>query len=221
MKIWTSNSYLSLKFNLLSAMHKIILDAGHGINTAGKRSPDGRFREYKFNRIIRDAVAEHLRLRGYNVEILNPEETDLSLPDRATRANNMTCQIGLPIQNVAIISIHANAAGDGSQWMKARGWCAYTCKGHTLSDELANCLYEAARKHLPGQRIRTDYTDGDPDLEKNFYLLRNTYAAAVLTENLFFDNPQDLAVLESEEGQKAIVALHVEGIIEFLNKHEI
>lgn len=71
-------------------MHKIILDAGHGINTAGKRSPDGRFREYKFNRTIRDAVAEHLRLRGYNVEILNPEETDLSLPDRATRANNMT-----------------------------------------------------------------------------------------------------------------------------------
>lgn len=202
-------------------MHKIILDAGHGINTPGKRSPDGRFREYKFNRIIRDAVAEHLRLRGYNVEILNPEETDLSLPDRANRANNMTCQIGLPIQNVAIISIHANAAGNGSQWMKARGWCAYTCKGHTLSDELADCLYKAARKHLPGQRIRTDYTDGDPDLEKNFYMLRNTYAAAVLTENLFFDNPQDLAFLESEEGQKAIVALHVEGIIEFLNKHEI
>ena len=163
-------------------MHKIILDAGHGINTAGKRSPDGRFREYKFNRIIRDAVAEHLRLRGYNVEILNPEETDLPLPARAARANNMTCQIGLPIQNVAIISIHANAAGNGSQWMKARGWCAYPCKGHTLSDELATCLYKAARKHLPGQRIRTDYTDGDPDFEAQFYLLRNTYAAAVLTD---------------------------------------
>ena len=197
-------------------MCKIILDAGHGINTAGKRSPDGRFREYKFNRIIRDAVAEHLRLRGYNVEILNPEETDLSLPDRANRANSMTCQIGLPIQNSALISIHANAAGDGSQWMKARGWCAYTCKGHTLSDELANCLYEAARKYLPGHRIRTDYTDGDPDFESSFYLLKHTYAAAVLTENLFYDNPDDLTFLESQEGQKAIVALHVEGIVDFL-----
>lgn len=201
-------------------MHKIILDAGHGINTAGKRSPDGRFREYQFNRIIRDAVAEHLRLRGYNVEILNPEETDLPLPDRASRANNMTCQIGLPIQNVAIISIHANAAGNGSQWMKARGWCAYTYEGHSLSDELATCLYNAARKHLPGHRIRTDYTDGDPDFEAPFYLLKYTYAAAVLTENLFYDNPNDLAFLESEEGQKAIVALHVEGIIEFLKQHD-
>ena len=197
-------------------MSKIILDAGHGIDTPGKRSPDGRFREYKFNRIIVNAVAEHLRLRGYDVEILTPEETDVPLPERVDRANRMTCQLGLPIQKVCIISIHANAAGNGSQWMKARGWCAYTCKGHTLSDELATCLYKAARKHLPGQRIRTDYTDGDPDFEAQFYLLRNTYAAAVLTENLFYDNPDDLAFLESIEGQKAIVALHVEGIVDFL-----
>lgn len=197
-------------------MSKIILDAGHGIDTPGKRSPDGRFREYKFNRIIVNAVAEHLRLRGYDVEILTPEETDVPLPERVDRANRMTCQLGLPIQKVCIISIHANAAGNGSKWMKARGWCAYTCKGHTLSDELANCLYKAARKYLPGQRIRTDYTDGDPDFEAQFYLLRNTYAAAVLTENLFYDNPDDLAFLESIEGQKAIVALHVEGIVDFL-----
>ena len=197
-------------------MSKIILDAGHGINTPGKRSPDGRFREYKFNRIIVNAVAEHLRLRGYDVEILTPEETDVPLPERVDRANRMSCQIGQPIQSVIIVSIHANAAGNGSQWMKARGWCAYTCKGHTLSDELANCLYKAARKYLPGQRIRTDYTDGDPDFEAQFYLLRNTYAAAVLTENLFYDNPDDLAFLESVEGQKAIVALHVEGIVDFL-----
>ena len=197
-------------------MSKIILDAGHGINTPGKRSPDGRFREYKFNRIIVNAVAEHLRLRGYDVEILTPEETDVPLPERVDRANRMSCQIGQPIQSVIIVSIHANAAGNGSQWMKARGWCAYTCKGHTLSDELANCLYKAARKYLPGQRIRTDYTDGDPDFEAQFYLLRNTYAAAVLTENLFYDNPDDLAFLESIEGQKAIVALHVEGIVDYL-----
>lgn len=202
-------------------MHTIILDAGHGINTAGKRSPDGRFLEYKFNRLVVNAVAEHLRLRGYNVEILTPEETDVPLQERVDRANRMSCQIGQPIQSVIIVSIHANAAGNGSRWMKGRGWCAYTYEGHSLSDELATCLYKAARKHLPGQRIRTDYTDGDPDFEAPFYLLKYTYAAAVLTENLFYDNPEDLAFLESEEGQKAIVAIHVEGIIEFLRLHEI
>lgn len=197
-------------------MKKIILDAGHGINTPGKRSPDGRFREYRFNRIIVNVIAEHLRLRGYDVDILVPEDEDIPLPERVRRANKLTCRIGHPVQDTIIVSIHANAAGNGSKWMKARGWCAYTCQGHTLSDELATCLYNAAKKYLPGQRIRTDYTDGDPDFEAQFYLLRNTYAAAVLTENCFYDNADDLRFLESEEGQKAIVALHVEGIINFL-----
>lgn len=82
---------------------------------------------------------------------------------------------------------------------------------------LTNANYIAAH---PGMRLRTDYTDGDPDFESSFYLLKHTYAAAVLTENLFYDNPDDLAFLESPEGQKAIVALHVEGIIEFLKQHD-
>ena len=201
-------------------MFTIILDAGHGINTPGKRSPDERFREYQFNRLIVSAVAEHLRLRGYEVHILVPEEEDIPLKERVRRANALTCRIQRPVQNTCVVSIHANAAGNGPRWMKARGWCAYTYEGHSLSDELADCLYKAARKYLPGQRIRTDYTDGDPDFEAPFYILKHTYAAAVLTENLFYDNPDDLAFLESEEGKKAIVALHVEGITEFVKKHE-
>ncbi len=37
-----------------------------------------------------------------------------------------------------------------------------------------------------------------------------------LTENLFHDNAQDLAFLESYVGKRAIVNLHVEGIIHYL-----
>ena len=65
---------------------------------------------------------------------------------------------------------------------------------------------------LPGHNIRKDYTDGDPDIEKNFYILRHTRCPAVLTENLFMDNRDDVAFLESAEGSQAIVNLHVEGI---------
>ena len=193
---------------------KILIDNGHGIETPGKRSPDGVLREYAWNRLIASRIVDRLLSLGLDAELLVPEERDISLPERCRRVNTWCRRLGK--DNVVVISIHANAAGRGDRWYDATGWCAYTCKGHTLSDELANCLYKAARKHLPGQRIRTDYTDGDPDFEAQFYLLRNTYAAAVLTENLFYDNPDDLAFLESVEGQKAIVALHVEGIVDFL-----
>ena len=42
----------------------------------GIRSPDGRFREYKYNREISRAVVEHLQLRGYDAQLLVPEEED-------------------------------------------------------------------------------------------------------------------------------------------------
>lgn len=86
---------------------------GHGENTPGKRSPDGRFREYKYNREIAKAVVEHLQCRGYDAELLVPEEEDIPLKERVRRANKLSCQIGHPIQEAIIISIHVNAAGNG------------------------------------------------------------------------------------------------------------
>ena len=65
-------------------------------------------------------------------------------------------------------------------------------------------------------RLRTDYTDGDPDLEKNFYILLHTAAPAVLSESLFMDNADDCAFLLSPVGQQALVDLHIKGISCFL-----
>jgi len=65
--------------------------------------------------------------------------------------------------------------------------------------------------------IRTRATEADPDLEKDFYLLRHTICPAVLTENLFMDNPADCAFLLSPEGQQSLVDLHVDGIISHLD----
>ncbi len=76
---------------------------------------------------------------------------------------------------------------------------------------------KAARKHLRRHRTRTDDADGDPDFEAPFYILKHTYCAAVLTENGFMDSEVSLAFLESDEGKRAIVALHVDGIEEYIN----
>ena len=84
-----------------------------GENTPGKRSPDGRFREYKYNREIARAVVEHLQLRGYDAQLLVPEEEDIPLKERVLRGNKLSCQIGHPIQETIIISIHVNGAGNG------------------------------------------------------------------------------------------------------------
>ena len=197
-----------------------MIDNGHGVNTPGKRSPDGRFREYKYNREIAATVVEHLKLRGYDAELLVPEDEDISLEERYRRANKIACHIGHPISETFVVSIHVNTADNGKKWMNATSWCAYTYYGHSESDILANHLYNAAEKHLPGHYLRKDWADGDPDFEASFYILRHTYFSAVLTENGFMDNKLSLTFLESEEGKKANVALHVEGIIAYIQEYE-
>ena len=100
--------------------------------------------------------------------------------------------------------------------MNARGWSCYTSRGQTAGDRLATCLYEAAEIYLTGHKLRKDYTDSDPDLESDFYLLRHTQCAAALSENLFHDNSEDCLFLESVEGKQAIVSLHVEGVVRYV-----
>lgn len=194
---------------------KILIDNGHGIDTKGKRSPDGRLLEYAQNRLLAGRIVTALQARGLDASLLVPEQTDISLPERCRRVNEWCRQLGK--DNVLLISIHCNAAGRGDRWLSARGWCAYTTPGTTGADALATALYNAAKAHLPGMHLRTDYTDGDPDLEKDFYLLRHTLAPAVLVENLFMDNPTDCAFLLSPEGQQSLVDLHVDGITAYLS----
>lgn len=199
-------------------MKKIIIDAGHGINTKGKSSPDCALMEWRYNREIANAIAQGLILRGYDAEVIVPELEDIPLKERVDRVNRIACKYG--ISESLLLSIHVNAAGNGSQWMNARGWCAYTFPGHTESDDIADCLYLAAEKNLPGQKIRTDYSDGDPDIESAFYVLKHTLCPAVLTENLFMDNKEDCRFLLSSKGRQAIINLHIEGLIEYLDNEE-
>ena len=79
---------------------------------------------------------------------------------------------------------------------------------------MAECLCLAAIKNFPGRRIRTDFSDGDSDWEKQFYVLRKSMCPAVLTENFFMDNHSDLEYLQSRAGKQAVVDTHVEGIVE-------
>lgn len=193
---------------------KILIEVPHGNNVLGKCSPDKRFREYIYGREIVPLIVYELKKRGYDAENLVPELHEPGLEERVRRVNAKCKTHGK--DNCIFISVHVNAAGNG-QWMNARGWSCFTTKGKTKSDALAECLYEAAEKCFKGQKIRRDRSDGDSDWEKALYVCRHTLCPAVLTENFFMDNKEDLAYLESEEGKAAIVKCHVEGIIKYLN----
>ena len=203
-------------YNNLKAM-KILIDNGHGENTSGKRSPDNIFREYKYAREIAEAIERELRARGYDVERIVKENIDVPLSERVRRVNEMCGRHGT--SKVLLVSIHCNAAGNGQNWMNARGWAAYTSKGKTRSDTLADYLYEEAERNFAGHKVRKEYSDGDADWEENFYILQKTKCPAVITENFFMDNKEDVSYLLSLQGRIAIIRTHVNAIAKYVEKY--
>jgi len=183
----------------------ILLDNGHGNDTSGKRSPvwpdKSQLFEYEFNRDIVHRIAKSLIDLGINHKILVPELHDISLKDRCTRANYYT--------NAILISVHANAGG-------GTGFEVFTSIGDTKADPLASILFNEAEKELSEFKMRKDGSDGDPDKESQFYILKHTNCPAILSENLFMDTEIDCRFIMSEIGRKRIADYHIKAIIKML-----
>lgn len=193
----------------------IYIDNGHGNNTPGKRSPDGKLLESAYTREIASKVAYALRRLGYNAELLVPEIYDVRLLERVHRVN-VKCQ-SLGKDNVLCVSIHCNAAGNGKEWLKATGWEIWTSPGKTRSDDLADHFVNMAKRHFEGQTIREwKKVDGERDKEARFTILTDTLCPAVLTENFFMDNRKDVKYLLSDEGRNAVIRCHVDAIVSYI-----
>ena len=195
---------------------KILIDPGHGIDTPGKRSPDGLFLEYLWNRQVADLIVEGLVSAGVDASLVVTETNDVTLRNRVNRINTICNRVGA--SNVLLVSVHANAAGNGSAWMNASGWSCYTSKGKTRSDQVAECLYDAFEEEFQDRKIRKDISDGDRDWEENFYVLEKSKCPAVLLENFFYDNREECAWMLQEETKKRIASAAVKGIIKYIKE---
>lgn len=190
----------------------ILVDNGHGVETPGKRSPDGSFREYSWTREVARMVCDILQAEGYNARLLVPEDRDVSLTERCSRANKFDKKKSI------LVSIHNNASGDGRKWMKARGWSIYTTRGITDADRLAESIWKAANREFRTPLKVRSYTNQPlgHDYEENFYILLHTYMPAVLVENFFQDNQEDVAYLRTVGAKAACTEVIVEGVKDFL-----
>lgn len=190
---------------------KVLIDNGHGENTPGKRSPDGRLREWAYSREIADMVVAGLRERGIDAERIVREDTDVPLSERCRRANAAYKETG---KKAILISIHCNAADSGASWMNARGWSVFVSNNASASSKkLATSLCDVAESLK--LRVRRPAPQ-QPYWEQNLAICRDSYCPAILTENFFQDNKDDVEYLLSREGKEAVVRIHIEGIVKYL-----
>ncbi|MCD7925850.1 MAG: N-acetylmuramoyl-L-alanine amidase [Bacteroides sp.] len=190
---------------------KVLIDNGHGAETPGKRSPDGSLREYAYTREIAIRVAIRLQQAGIDAIRIVPEETDVSLAERVDRANRAYAEAG---KQAILVSIHCNAMGSGAEWMPARGWSVFVGgNASQKSKRLARAMAQAAlskkvKVRQPSRQVL--YWTSD------LYICRKTNCPAVLVENFFQDNREDVDFLLSEAGKQCVTDIIAEGIINYL-----
>ena len=181
-------------------MIKIAIDAGHGVNTAGKRCLKAidpkQTREWTLN----DRIADKLEklLKGYKCEVLRTDDTigktDVSLEDRVEKANKWEADI--------FISIHHNAGINGKS---GGGTVVYYYGSENKSD--ANSLYNAVtgKTGLVGNRSSKIKNYG-------YHVLKYTNAPAFLLENGFMDSTVDTPIILTEDHATKTA----EGVLGFL-----
>ncbi len=195
---------------------KILIDNGHGINTSGKRSPDGRLKEYEWTREIAQRLEAQLRAKGYDAQRIVPENSDVSITTRCNRVNSICKQVSA--KNAVLVSIHNNAAGNGS-WNTATGFSVFVSKNASSNSKKLASIFtdEGIARNMMGNRSipackywTWSWTTND------IGILKGTACPAVLTENGFMDNKEECDYLLSEQGKQAYVELHVAAIEKYI-----
>jgi N-acetylmuramoyl-L-alanine amidase len=192
----------------------IVLDPAHDDLTPGKRSPDGRHREYKWSRMICSELDIVLRALKYNVYFTTSTNDRLPLAGRRKFAENLKSD-----NPKLLLSIHNNAAGDGSDWKNARGVEIFTREGVDKADLFADILFDKAKEWFP--TIKHRYASDElykRDKENKLYMTNSPLYWGVLLEWLFQDNKDDLLILENTKFNKALVDCIVDAVEEFNNK---
>lgn len=190
-----------------------LIDNGHGADTPGKCSPDRRLLEYAYTRDIAQRMVDKLNEAGFEAMRIVTEEKDISLSERCRRVNAICNKYGKG--NVLLVSIHCDAMPpNDNKWHTARGWSARVSLNASFkSKQLARHLIAAAKEC--GLKVR-EYSRQVPYWSQNLAICRDTLCPAVLTENLFQDNRDDVQFLLSDEGRATITKANVLGIINYI-----
>ena len=169
----------------------IILDPAHGVDTKGKRSPDGRHREFAWSRERVKSLQATLTDLGYEVYTTTESLYEPGLSKR----KNFATQIRKGERKL-LLSLHNNAAGSNGEWMNARGVEVYTTPGMTNSDICADYILNQFKEDFPEIKMRYNKNAKfERDKEAKFTVLMGADYMGVLVEWLFQDNKEDVELL--------------------------
>ena len=207
-KLFTTKNNLKAPIYTNEKVLEIWLDAAHGEDVAGKRSPDGKHREYLWSRMIIERLSKELEKLNYVVKQTNETTKEIGLMNRVNvvKSSNHKYKTLLSIHNDA-----APAKGDG--WSDATGISFYTSKGLSVSDVFAECLlYASEEVKFSDTYHRKNIRTESSNLEQDFTVIYSKDYYSVLAEILFQNNKKDVERLNDINFQNSCIHMFIIGI---------
>jgi N-acetylmuramoyl-L-alanine amidase len=197
------------------AKYLVAVDSGHGMETAGKETPEipetwhgkkkgSRIKEKEFNKPAAEYLITALERCGFDTINVSQGTADIPLKDRYTAANNAKADL--------FVSKHYNAFND--KWGTQNG--IETIISQYASDnskKLADLVQaELVKEHKRTDRgVKTDIAQS----KMNIAVLRYTNMPAILTESGFMDNLYEAKTMLDPEFQKADAEATCKGICKY------
>lgn len=181
----------------LQEAHYSALPASANCSLDGAVGPMETF-EVNVNLAIARRLKDRLLALGASVGMTRNGDENVDLTDRPRIAKDLGGDL--------FISVHNNAIGDGEDpFAQPRGFQVYYYQRH--SRELADALHKAYVKNIPLPDEGLRYGD--------YYVVRQTWMPAVLTESAYMIFPGQEELLNSSAFQEKLAAAMAEGVLNF------
>lgn len=176
----------------------LVLDAGHGLTTAGKQTMNGKYgiiKEWELNNKVLLYIMEYLK--NYAITIYRTDDptgkTDIALLERVKCCNDYG--------PVLFISIHHNAGG-------GTGIEVYWHTKGTKEDEQIAKIVAPKLAAATGLKNR--------GVKQEAWTVLSCQATAILVEGGFMDTTPDYEYMCTEKGQRAYAKAIADSVIEYL-----
>lgn len=186
---------------------KITIDPGHGGSDSGAIGPTGLYEKTATLHIGLN-LAEMLKESGAKVYITRKTDKDVA-PQPATDVEELQSRVDVANNSDSdiFVSIHLDSFTAPS----AKGTTGYYyVNGSSASERLATYIKEGVIEQI-GTVDRGTKTS-------NFYVVKHTAMPATLLEVAFVSNPDEEAILASDEGAKKAAVGIFNGIVRFFSE---
>lgn len=183
-------------------MKLIAIDDGHGLETAGKRTPflpgtKQFMHENEFNSVTAGYLKANLERCGFRTLMVAPGDADTPLKVRSGTANNAKTDF--------YIAVHANASK--GIWGLWGGIDTFYYPGSVEGKKAATIIH----KYL----VQGTVLKNRGVKEENFHVLRETHMTSVLVECGFMDNLKEAKLLMSDVYRRECAEEICKGICEY------